>query len=181
MNENIDLTEILAGCPVGTEFYHLVFGTVCFAGIEMDMIYPIKFTMPDNNNMSGVTSAGLSNIYYKGECVLVPSKDQRDWSKFERFWDKPKVERIDVNTFQPFDKILARNSNRENWTIEYYSYGKEVSFGNEDKYIQGLVYSWKYVIPYNEDTKHLIGTDNDCPEYYKWWKVESGFWGRNRI
>ena len=25
-------------------------------------------------------------------------------------------------------------------------------------------------IPYNEDTKHLLGTTNDCPEYYKWWE-----------
>ena len=26
--------------------------------------------------------------HYEGECMLLPSKDQRDWSKFERFWDK---------------------------------------------------------------------------------------------
>ena len=25
-------------------------------------------------------------------------------------------------------------------------------------------------IPYNDKTKHLIGTREDCPEYYKWWK-----------
>ena len=25
-------------------------------------------------------------------------------------------------------------------------------------------------IPYNDDTKHLVGTLNDCPEYYKWWE-----------
>ena len=29
---------------------------------------------------------------FDGECTLFPSKDQRDWSKFKRFWDKPKVE-----------------------------------------------------------------------------------------
>lgn len=23
---------------------------------------------------------------------------------------------------------------------------------------------------YNEETKHLVGTREDCPEYYKWWE-----------
>ena len=30
MNENIDLTEILEGCPKGTEFYSSIFGKVLF-------------------------------------------------------------------------------------------------------------------------------------------------------
>ena len=171
MNENIDLTEILAGCPVGTEFYHLVFGMVCFAGIDMDMIYPIKFTMPENNNMSGVTSAGLSNIYYKGECVLVPSKDQRDWSKFERFWDKPKIDKFDVNTLQPFDKVLVRVDNKSIWEPDFFGYKGE----DYDTCVMCisdriLVESWEQCIPYNEETKHLVGTREDCPEYYKWWE-----------
>lgn len=25
-------------------------------------------------------------------------------------------------------------------------------------------------IPYNEETKHLAGKRDDCPEYYKWWE-----------
>lgn len=30
MNENIDLTKILEGCPVGTKFYSSVYGKVDF-------------------------------------------------------------------------------------------------------------------------------------------------------
>ena len=183
MNEHIDLTKILDGCPEGTKFYSSEYGDVVFVGLDLDNKHyqvELKYHRKDNPNSTvdvWVTKGGKTWSSYDGECSLFPSKDQRDWSKFERFWDEPKVERIDVNTFQPFDKILARNSDRENWTIEYYSYGKEVSFGNGDKYIQGLVYCWKYVIPYNDETKHLLGTREDCPEYYKWWKVEQGFWG----
>ena len=187
MNEHIDLTKILDGCPEGTKFYSSEYGDVVFVGLDLDNKHyqvELKYHRKDNPNSTvdvWVTKGGKTWSSYDGECSLFPSKDQRDWSKFERFWDEPKVERIDVNTFQPFDKILARNSDRDNWTIEYYSYGKEVSFGNGDKYIQGLVYCWKYVIPYNDETKHLLGTTDDCPEYYKWWKVEQGFWGMNRI
>ena len=35
-------------------------------------------------------------------------------------------------------------------------------------FINGTVYY--QCIPYNEETKHLIGTTEDCPEYYKWWE-----------
>lgn len=174
MNENIDLTEILAGCPVGTEFYHLVFGTVCFAGIEMDMIYPIKFTMPENNNMSGVTSAGLSNIYYKGECVLFPSKDQRDWSKFVRFWDQPKAEKFDMNTLQPFDRVLAR-CKKSHWTPTLF--GFFIDTNNEDpltpftdERVICVDVGYHECVPYNDDTKHLIGTMEEAPDFYKWWE-----------
>ena len=31
-------------------------------------------------------------------------------------------------------------------------------------------YSWKQCIPYNDETKNLVGTTDDCPEYYKWWE-----------
>ena len=41
MNENLDLTKILEGCPKGTEFYHAGFGRVWFCGIDLDSDYPI--------------------------------------------------------------------------------------------------------------------------------------------
>lgn len=31
---------------------------------------------------------GTFSCDYEGECTLFPSKEQRDWSKFVRFWDK---------------------------------------------------------------------------------------------
>ena len=34
MNENIDLTEILKGCPKGTELYSTVYGKVQFERIN---------------------------------------------------------------------------------------------------------------------------------------------------
>ena len=49
MNENLNLTEILKGCPLGTEFYHSGFGKVWFVGIDLDNEYssegPILFSL----------------------------------------------------------------------------------------------------------------------------------------
>ena len=164
MNENLDLTKILDGCPNGIDFYHTVYGTVLFNSIDLDSEYPIRFIV-GKNQVNSVTKSGLAISDYKGECVLFPSKDQRDWSKFERFWDKPKRERFDPKTLQPFDKVLVRDYTNVPWTIDFFSYRF-----NKTKNIRGVKYCWVYCIPYNDDTKQLLGTSNDCPEYYKWWE-----------
>ena len=161
MNENIDLTKILDGCPIGTEFYHTGYGKVWFIGIYPDRPYPIIFRLGYTVCNGAVTSAGTINKNYNGECVFFPSEDQRDWSKFERFWDKPKVEKFNPKTLQPFDKVLIKNGNF--WTPNFFGYiaGQWVNcVGTGDV----------ECVPYNEETKHLIGTNDDCPEYYKWWE-----------
>ena len=168
MNDNIDLTQILKGCPKGTKLYSSVIGEVCFDSICPNREYPIIVTYCEGRRYDCFTKKGKykSAIGEAGECILFPAKNQRDWAKFERFWDKPKVERFDVNTLHPFDKILARDSDKQSWTCEIFSH-----INNICKYsIVGLGLSYKWCIPYNEETKHLIGTANDCPDYYKWWE-----------
>ena len=165
MNENLDLTKILDGCPKGIDFYHTVYGTVLFNSIDLDSEYPIRFIV-GKNGVNSVTKLGLAISDYKGECVLFPSKDQRDWSKFERFWDKPKVEKFDPMTLQPFDKVLAKDGFSSKWTCTFFSHmDNDVSF---PVYCSGGYF--KVCIHYNEETKHLVGTKEDCPEFYKWWE-----------
>lgn len=44
-------------------------------------------------------------------------------------------------------------------------------FENQDPTIKRESNEWyEQVIPYNDDTKSLIGTADDCAEYYKWWE-----------
>ena len=174
MNENIDLTEILAGCPVGTEFYHAGYGKVWFVGISIDSNYsnypdyPILLSLCNDPYCPNIplTKNGTISARYEGECLLFPSKDQRDWSKFVRFWDKPKKERFDPNTLQPWDKVLAKDVFSSKWTCTFFSHmDNDVSF---PVYCSGGYF--KVCIPYNEETKHLLGMREDCPEYYKWWE-----------
>ena len=162
MNDNINLTKILEGCPKGTKFYSSVFGEVELLEIKEGYLHPIGLRCFNGNRMY-LTAEGKLFPTYDGECTLFPAKDQRDWSKFARFWDKPKVEKFDVNTLQPFDKILARDYQDELWSIELFSH----KTGN---IVRGLCHNWCYAIPFNENTKHLIDTREDCPDYYKWWE-----------
>ena len=158
MNENLDLTKILEGCPVGTEFYSSAYGNLTFVKITLFNTIMMMTTRCQ------YSYAKDGRLYYGvGECTLFPSKDQRDWSKFERFWDKPKVEKFDPKTLQPFDKVLVRDYQEHYWRVEIFGCITE-----EHKCL--CTSFWKMGIPYNDETKHLIGTKEDCPEYYKWWE-----------
>ena len=98
MNENIDLTKILKDCPKGTEFYHAVYGRVWFRCINLDCSYPIRLSFSEEiSDDACVTSKGIFNRNYDGECLLFPSKDQRDWSKFTAPWYNGKNEQKSVN------------------------------------------------------------------------------------
>lgn len=163
MNENIDLIKILDGCPKGTEFYCSIYGVVKFMRISETNWITLSTKLGDRY----ISKNGrfYEEPVYDDECILFPSKDQRDWSKFERFWDKPKAERFDINTLQPFDKVLVRFSKNRVWLPDFFGYkdniGPICAVNNCTK---------RQCIPYNEETKHLIGTTEDCPEYYKWWE-----------
>ena len=164
MNENLDLTKILEGCPIGTKLYSTIFGNVSLKEIVSDREYPIIISQ--GIKTIPITKEGKYILYYDGECTLFPDKDQRDWGKFERFWDKPKVKKFDPKTFQPFDKVLAKDGFASKWTCSFFSHmDNDVSF---PVYCSGGYF--KVCIPYNEETKHLVGTSDDCPEYYKWWE-----------
>ena len=89
MNENLELTKILNGCPKGTKFYSSVYGVVEFA--EIDYIdqpaYPIRIKT-ELGGYCVIANDGRTHNAYTGECTFFPSKEHRDWSRFERFWDK---------------------------------------------------------------------------------------------
>lgn len=182
MNKNLDLTKILKGCPKGTKFYSSIYGEVDFEGIgNISTIYEYPIKLKAYNKYTDSTADiyyekdGICVSAYDGECTLFPSKDQRDWSKFERFWDKPKVERFDPKIFKPFDKVLARCTESE-WMPTLFGFlidtdkkDSHSPFENGERVVCVDI-GYHQCIPYNEETKHLIGTLDDCPEYYKWWK-----------
>ena len=167
MNENIDLTKILKDCPEGWEFYSSVYGRVTFLRIENDTVYPIKFLFIKKNEKTkgSVTKEGIHNNSYDGECTFFPSREQRDWSKFTAPWLKK--ERFDPKTLHPFDKVLARSHDSHKWTCDLFS---DIIDGSECIMYHCIISYYKYCIPYNDDTKHLIGTTDEAPEYYRYWE-----------
>ena len=159
MNENINLCEILKDCPKGWKLYSSAFGEVEFQYIELGSVYPIIIKLK-TGLIEKITSNGKLLDLYDVECTLFPSKDCRDWSKFTTPWYKKR--RFDPKNLQPFDKVLARYNSDDMWKVDFYSH-KGVSKTYPYRCI-GSPYT--YCIPYNDDTKHLVGTKEEPPEYY---------------
>lgn len=160
MNENLNLGKILKYCPKWTKLYSPALGEVDFAAINnYDRTYPIIVKTKDGTFC--FTKQGKLYDIEQGECLLFPSKDQRDWSKFN-----PKKPKFGPKTLKSFDKVLVRNKSYYNWTCELFSHIKPES---EFKY-WCIGNGYKYCIPYNDDTKHLIGTKEEAPEFYRCWE-----------
>lgn len=169
MNENIDLTQILANCPRGTKFYSKVHGEVVFAYISVAPEHPIVVIAKTKDNeplYKAFTSNGhLYSIYEDDECLLVPSKCQQDWSKFVAPWLKK--DKFNPNSLNAFDKVLVRNNENSIWKCTLFSHRKPGLCTNEYVTSDG---SYAFCIPYNDDTKHLVGTGLEEPEFYKYWE-----------
>lgn len=160
MNERIDLTKILKDCPKGWKLYSPIFGEVEFIEIHNGAEYPIITKKGAYN--PNFTEEGFYYADEGEECLLFPSKDQRDWSKFTVPWYKK--EKFDPKTLKPFDKVLCKVAYGR-WHCDFFSC-----------YVEGYKYpnicisgSYSYCIPYNDDTKHLVGTYEEAPEYYRYW------------
>ena len=228
-----------------------------FGEVELDHIdtscsnYPIIIRLKGVEGHESLTSEGKMFVDYDGECVLFPSREERDWSKFnpkkdrlvstcefkdgdivatnsgsrvfilqraysdvkgycyvgydfdfnEFFFSCRRFDRLaseeekqklfdaikergyrwnaetktleklvepkfDPNTLLPYDRVLVRDKHYNRWRCSFYSHVKENS---TYKYaVSGFAYA--YCIPYNEETKHLVGTRDEAPEYYRYWE-----------
>lgn len=118
--------------------------------------------------------------YYsrKWTCDLLPAtKEQRDafmkvindagykWDAEKKKLNKKEV--FDSKTLKPFDKVLVRDYSDDVWNCSILSHTQQKGSYNY-ACINGA--NWKYCIPYNDDTKHLAGTTEEAPDYYRYWE-----------
>ena len=186
MNENLNLAKILKDCPKGTKLYSTIYGDVEFVKVSNHLEYPIEVKRR-YYSIGSFTNDGRLLAGYNGECVLFPSKEQRDWSKFmnkqsemEELCESqeitkwayisdtlPKQSKFDPKTLQTFDKVLVRDFDLENWKVQLFS---NIIEGEKHYPYLCINDHYMYCIPYNDDTKHLVGTKEEAPEFYRYWE-----------
>lgn len=151
--ETLDLIKILKNVPEGTRLYSPLFGNVTLvkvSDVKNDRSIKVK---TDYNTHHYFRSTG--QVYVKGECLLFPSKDNRDWNNFNK-------EKFDFNTLNHFDKVIVRDKHSV-WNVDFFSHTdkncvyKYVCVGGE----------WHECMPYNDETKHWVGTYDEIPSKYK--------------
>lgn len=297
MNENIDLTQILKDCPKDTKLYSTIFGEVKFKQIKTEFRHQYVIIELKDRLLERINFNGKLYNAYDGECILFPSKDQRDWSKFvppckfkdgdivatssglhifilervenygkgycyigydleyneffragewyfsrlateeekRKFFDAIKVNgykwnaetktlekliqpkfkvgdiirhkeinkddvykiskvcndyygvndltwiiymkyqdqyelvpnKFNPKTLKPFDRVLVRDYSDDVWNCSILSHRQQRGMYN---YTCTNGANWKYCIPYNEETKHLVGTSDEAPEFYRYWE-----------
>ena len=166
MNENLNLAKILKDCPKGTKLYSTIYGDVELVRVYLDDdAYPIEIKIGEGSDMfCDTTNDGRVLDEFPGECTLFPSKDERDWSKF-----KPKKPKFDPKTFQPFDKVLVKKGDKSYnvWFPDFIS----LPPSDVDETILCMTTDDVVMaIPYNEETKHLVETNDEAPEFYRYWE-----------
>ena len=108
-----------------------------------DDVYEITKVYDDSYGIDGFTWM----IYMKcqDQYELVPNK-------------------FNPKTLKSFDKILVRKNNDYDWFCDFFSHLR-----NQKCYT--ITYNtFPQTIPYNDDTKHLIGTTDEAPEFYRYWE-----------
>lgn len=164
--QKLNLCDILKNCPQGETFWSPLFGDVKFHDINQKRNF-INIVLDNgvtwNINADGTISFG--NVT-SPEIMLYPSREQRDWTKVKY---EPKKERFDPKTFKPFDKVLIRNAEINYWRCSLLSYIVNLRGKYSFVCIGSSSYD-NYCIPYNDDTKHLVGTNKEAPEFYKYWE-----------
>ena len=108
-----------------------------------DDVYEITKVYDDSYGIDGFT--WMIYMKYQDQYELVPNK-------------------FDPKTLKQFDRVLVRDTKKEKWNIEVFSYIDEDSVLS---YVTPAS-SYIYCIPYNDETKHLVGTKEEAPEYYRY-------------
>ena len=81
MKNNINIAEILKDYPKGTKLYSPLFGNITLEEVDSTDINTIKIRYK-SDNCANFFKTGLYYNYEGAECLLFPSSEMRDWSKF---------------------------------------------------------------------------------------------------
>lgn len=153
--EKMNIAEILINCKRGIKLYSPLIGECEFEYVDETFKIKVKYLL-DNGDRAYIWFYEDGSYLDNGRCMLFPSEDVRDWSEF----NKPK---FDPKTLKPFDKVLVRSAGIA-WKCGLFSH----ILNNVNVQCVGSAY--RYCIPYNEETKHLIGTHKEAPEFYRYWE-----------
>ena len=91
------------------------------------------------------------------------------WVLYMKYQDQYELvlNKFDPKTLKPFDRVITKND-YDVWTCTLFSH---ISNKPDTRFMYATCESvYKYCIPYNDATKHLVGTTEEAPDFYKYWE-----------
>ena len=128
-----------------------------FKKLGYDISWPGGCANPDVINI-GVERNGAKYVVAEtSEYIKDIIKTHPDYKELEL--PKP---HYDISNFKPFDRVLVRQDDSCTWGASFFGrYAGMFMCCNNACFIQ--------CIPFNDDTKHLLGTTDPCDEQYINW------------
>lgn len=108
MENKINIAEILKDCPKGTKLYSPLFGDVTFEEVDSTWAATVKIRYK-SDGFTNFFKTGLYYNYEGAECLLFPSSEMRDWSKFFKRGD------VAIHSFNGCGVLV------EEWTDDSYT------------------------------------------------------------
>lgn len=192
MENKINIAEILKDCPKGYGIGNINDGDEVRLATEEEKAKLFKVIKENGFKWNDETKTleklaepkfkvgdRVRNKYYKDYIYDIHDITDKGYRAREIDADSPIIilfgspednyelvpNKFDITTLKPFDKVLVRDTNNAVWTAALLSHLREKLFYT--------VSTWyNQCIPY-EGNEHLLGTTNDCDEYYKTWEEKA--------
>lgn len=124
--DNINIAEILKDCPKGMKMYSPIYGKVELWKVNSNSVYSIMTATSIDRTGSFTSEGRLYEKYPSAECLLFPSSEMRDWTKFFKRGD---VVWCKDNMYAIFEGWANDDYTKFNTTIDFYEF--DASFDKE--------------------------------------------------
>ena len=166
--------------PATKEQYDILFQKIKEAGYKwndetktLEKLIKPKFKIGDKIRHKDTNKDDVYEIgnVYDGSYGIVDF----NWMIYMKYQDQYELvpNKFDPKTLKPFDKVLVKNDDDITWVAALFSH--IIEFHDEvtgNDYLESVTSycTSSFCIPYNDDTKHLVGTEDEAPEFYKYWE-----------
>lgn len=173
MNNKINIAEILKDCPKGMKLYSPIYGKVELWKVDSNSVYSIM-TATSIDRAGTFTSEGLLyEKYPSAECLLFPSSEMRDWTKFFKRGDV--VRSIDdgaqavfkgweSDDYTSFYASIVHHAEVDEWD-EDIVFAVESFYKEYEEFARGFIVDAEehYNGKYNPDTLRVEPVKPECP------------------
>ena len=173
MNNKINIAEILKDCPKGMKLYSPIYGKVELWKVDSNSVYSIM-TATSIDRAGTFTSEGLLyEKYPSAECLLFPSSEMRDWTKFFKRGDV--VRSIDdgaqavfkgweSDDYTSFYASIVHHAEVDEWD-EDIVFAVESFYKEYEEFARGFIVDAEehYNGKYNPETLQVEPVKPECP------------------
>lgn len=147
-NEELNLVEILKNAPKGTKLWSPIIGECELFNIDFTCkAFPIVCIGVDDGIEWNFKADGTYTENAGVECVLFPSKENRNWSAFN-------VQKTHKH-FEPFQKVLIRTWTEDGYILVAAEYSNYDALHSNHYLVSGLIAKEEDIIPYKGNENKL--------------------------